>query len=198
MSLLPLPTARAGAQVLVVDAANSPLVVSDAGVLDRVSVEAGGTLVADAPLTVTGDLEVKSGGRITMSPGVYVLKLDVAGTLSLALGGSIDLFARGLASANTIDPVSSEIVQQGRTGVGASHCGRGGTSGRKSLRRPTMTLRTLASPAQVARRATARPRRPADAASADAPRPATRVSSTSPERPLRERHSQRPKATQRV
>jgi hypothetical protein len=121
--LLLLP-ALSFAQTLTVDGSNSPVVVAAPASYGAVTVSDGGVLLVNAPLTVTGDMRVGRGGLVTMDAGVYVLRLDVGGTLSVELGSRIDVAELGLPAGATIDPVTGDAVAS--RGGGGSHCALGG------------------------------------------------------------------------
>ena len=81
------------AQTLTVDGANSPLTVSASASYSQVTVATGGTLVVNAPLTVSGPMTVQSGGRVTVDVGVGQLKLNVTGALIVEAGRGTHCFA---------------------------------------------------------------------------------------------------------
>ncbi|NIM00184.1 MAG: hypothetical protein GTN89_04640, partial [Acidobacteria bacterium] len=60
----------------------------------NLTVTTGGTLTADALVTVTGDMTVESGGLVTHSPysggAIPSMVLTVTGTLDVQSGGSLD------------------------------------------------------------------------------------------------------------
>ena len=104
---------------------------------DNVTVAAGCDLTIDAPLTVTGNMTIESGGWVTHSVRlVEGLHLDVGGALTVESGGLIDVSERGLRGGG-IDSafgwngetfgVGDTIVlgAGGGTGAGASYGGRG-------------------------------------------------------------------------
>ena len=97
-------------------------------VVGDVTLGAGGTLVLDcyddagaAPNTFGGDLEVRSGGRITHTGGTATesakLHLSVAGDALVAAGGSIDGNTKGYNSDVAHGPGG------GGMGTGSSHAG---------------------------------------------------------------------------
>jgi hypothetical protein len=124
--------ASARAQTLTVDGANSPFTIGSAATYTQVTVAAGGTLVVNAPLTVTGDLRVQSRGRVTVDEGRYTLTLSVGGTLTVEVGGAIEADGKGLpggpaagfgGSGATLDPLSLMVVPAdcGGSSAGGSH-----------------------------------------------------------------------------
>src|SRR5262249_49790310 len=83
------------------------LVISSAVTLSQsethrnVTLQGGGILTVDAPLTVTGDMVIQSGGAVTHSERLLAgLVLSVAGTLDVQSGGAVDASARGLRGGN--------------------------------------------------------------------------------------------------
>lgn len=105
-------TSPALGQSLVVDSSNSPLVLATPANYASVSVVDGGVLIANAGLTVIGDMIVETGGLVTVDGVVtHVLSLSVGGTLEIEAGGSVDVSAKGLAAKKTIAPESGAVVQ---------------------------------------------------------------------------------------
>lgn len=127
----------ASAQVLTVDSTNSPYTVRTATTYSQVTVAAGATLVANAPITVTGSMQVS--GRVTIDPKVYTLRLDVGGTLTVDFGGALDVDGLGLlgapaagygASGATLDPTSLMVVSStAGNEAGGAHASLGGMGG---------------------------------------------------------------------
>lgn len=124
---------EAGAQTLTVDSSNSPYTVATATTFSQVTVASGAVLIANAPVTVTGDMLVS--GKVTIDPTKYTLRLEVGGTLTIDFTGSLDVDGRGLLggpaagfgnAGATLDPVSLTIVSNGAgVDVGGTHASSG-------------------------------------------------------------------------
>ncbi len=138
----------AHAQTLVVDASNSPYVIQAPATLTQVQVESDGVLVLNAKLSVTADMVVRGGGRVTVDDSVMYLKLAVAGTLTLDFGAAIDADAKGLRGGGTsgfggngatLDPVTFEIISgaSGQYGSSGSHATPGALGGQMASSPPT-------------------------------------------------------------
>ncbi len=136
-SLLCLAPFAAYAQTLTVDGSNSPYTVSTAATFMTVTVNAGGVLIVNAPLTVTGDMLISAGGEVTVDQTVKRLRLTVTGTLTVEFGGSIHADAKGLLGSpaagyaeygETIDPVTFAFVPGSGRGTGGTHASRGESS----------------------------------------------------------------------
>lgn len=127
---------RAWGQSLTVDATNSPFVVNAATTYTQITVAAGGTLVANAPLTVTTDMVVRATGRVTCDGWPAMVKLNVTGTLTVDAGGVIEADAKGLKGAPlagfgsnfgaTLEPVTLAIIRGAPSASGGSHATLGG------------------------------------------------------------------------
>src|SRR5688572_21620495 len=126
------------AQDIVVNGANSPYTIAAATTVTSMTVEAGGQLFIDAPLTVTADMGVLGGGFVSHSVRDPDFVLDVGGALTIFPGGSIDVTGKGLRAGNagssfggageTLDPFTFAIVSGAGGGIGGSHGGRGAGS----------------------------------------------------------------------
>jgi hypothetical protein len=123
--LAPLLALSAAGQTLTVNSANSPLTIAAAATYTQVTVASGGTLVVNAPLTVTGDMRVQSAGRVTVDQAQQTLTLNVAGTLTVDFGGAIEADGKGLRGAPaagfanlgaTLDPLTLRVVGSASTG----------------------------------------------------------------------------------
>ncbi|MEW5875323.1 MAG: hypothetical protein AB1752_09100, partial [Candidatus Zixiibacteriota bacterium] len=109
---------------------------------DSVVVNSGGTLIADAEITVTGNMRIASGGVITHSSRLLSgLVLDVTGTLDVQAGGLIDLNEKGLLGGSGIAPGetydASDNIVAGAGGAptwaaGGSYGGIGGNGSQAS------------------------------------------------------------------
>ena len=95
--------------------------VRDLG-LSPVSILDGGTLVANYPLTMAGNLVVKSGGLVTHDANgvdpVYAVDIATTGNVTVEEGGSIDVNAKGYTKQSGPGATISN-------GTGPSHGGRG-------------------------------------------------------------------------
>ncbi len=84
----------------------------------------GGTLTADATVTVGGDLIVE--GSVTHTEGNEDgLFLDVTGTLEILSSGALDVSGKGLDVGETYDPLTGSVILSGTNSAGGSHAGRG-------------------------------------------------------------------------
>lgn len=122
-------------QSLSVTTANSPVTIASAATYAQVTVDSGATLYVDAPLTVTGDMSVS--GLVTLSgTSGMTLQLSVAGTLTVELGGAIDVSGKGLKGAPdagfgdrgaSLDPSTYSVIAGSGWCAGGSHASVGVT-----------------------------------------------------------------------
>jgi hypothetical protein len=117
------------AQVLVVDAANSPVRLPDGGAFEGVTVEADGVLETGGTVLVSGDLVIRNRGRLTLPAGVPALALEVGGVFEVEPTGSVDLDGMGPRDGTTVNPATGAFVPMRYNGAnGGSHCGLGAGS----------------------------------------------------------------------
>lgn len=133
----------AHAQTVTVDTTNSPYVVSSPATFAQLTIAAGGVLVANSPVMVSGDLRVLAGGVVAVNPAIsHTVRLTVTGALQVNSGGAIDLTGKGLAPLTTISPGSGAVTPYaGCERCGGSHftrgAGQGNTAGPPTFDEPT-------------------------------------------------------------
>ncbi len=136
--MISLAASTVAAQSIVVDGSNSPYVISSPTAVTQVQVTSGGVLVVNAKLTVTGDMTVLGGGRVTVDDTVIRLQLAVTGTLTVDFGGSVDADGKGLhgggsagfgRSGATLDPSTFVVVAGPIFNPGGSHATLGEPGG---------------------------------------------------------------------
>jgi hypothetical protein len=114
---------------------STTVTISSPATYDNVLVTSGGVLIADAEITVLGDMTIQSGGVVTHSVRLLSgLQLNVTGTLDVQSGGMIDVSWKGLLGApggndrlgESFDPITGAIIKVTPEVTGASYGGLGG------------------------------------------------------------------------